>query len=176
MQPLPHLLDVEVGHQAGRSTLGGFFKPKYRDYPRNNVHRSSEREHKETIDSGTSRNFRNLHRNSISLNKGDNSVHRNGSMLTHRQEPSSDSGRLPRTKLLLGERTQADLVPNIGTDWDSIAIETQGSSRQGRIERRDSGGGAHSPRMSHNKYLPKKRRNSRPRSPRLTNQDTAFNG
>ncbi|KAF6020501.1 hypothetical protein EB796_021191 [Bugula neritina] len=139
VQPLPHLLDVEVGHQAGRSTLGGFFKPKYRDYPRNNVHRSSEREHKETIDSGTSRNFRNLHRNSISLNKGDNSVHRDGSMLTHRQEPSSDSGRLPRTKLLLGERTQADLVPNIGTDWDSIAIETQGSSRQGRIERRDSG-------------------------------------
>ncbi|XP_067944014.1 uncharacterized protein [Watersipora subatra] len=153
IQPLPHLLDID-SHQAGRSTLGGFFKPKYRDYPHNNVHRTSERQHKEVIDCGTGRQSgkrgNSLHR------QLPNSIHRDDSLRGYSTAfPTNgrDVGKLPRTRF-----------PN--------ATSPENYSSQSRDV-------DHSVEMSHNRYLPKKRRSShspRRHSPRLSSgQETAFN-
>jgi len=77
LQPIPQLLEVN-DHQQGRSTLSGLFKPKYRDCPRNNVHRNSERGHKEVVDCGTSR-------------------HKLYSYSRESVDSSTDTGRLRRT-------------------------------------------------------------------------------
>lgn len=168
IQPLPQLLDIET-HGPGRSTLGGLFKPKYyRDYPRNNVHRTSERLHKEVIDSGTGRHSKrggNSIPQPLSSRRG-NSLHRDELLhrdsatllpLAGRLDPVNDTGKLPRTQFPNGA---------------SLSSE-QSSFHQLNSHNRD---GSHSPEMSHNRYLPKKRRSSRLHSPRLSRQETAFDG
>ena len=145
IQPLPQLLDVS-DHQQGRSTLGGFFKPKYRDYPRDNVHRSSEKHYKEVIDGGTGRS-----------KTGGHSLHSNA------EPPSSSApyivevndGKLPRTP------------------YPAPAPRQQRQQRRrssSRSSNRDS-----SPEMSHNRYLPKAKRSRSPRLSR-SQIETAFDG
>lgn len=165
LQPLPQLLDID-DHQADiRSTLGGFFKPKYRDFPRNNVHRTSERQHKEVIDCGTNR-----HRGSVHTITGDSNIHRDatGGSINHRHDRDStplggsstsiSGGKLPRTQYPPSHR------------------------QHHRDDHRDDRDGSHSPVISHNKYLPKKRRSSRGYSPTRRSSKhqlestTAFNG
>ena len=174
LQPLPQLLDID-DHQAGsRSTLGGFFKPKFnRDYPRNNVHRTSERHHKEVIDCGTNRQ-----RGSVHTIAGDSNLHRDSNSLLHRLDPGSSSGGRDSSTLGKLPRTQ----------YPASADLAGGSSNHRGHNKHDyrynnSREGSHSPVISHNKYLPKKRRSSRGYSPtRLSRRSsrvedsTAFNG
>lgn len=148
IQPLPQLLDLTDHHQ-GRSTLGGFFKPKYRDYPRDNVHRTSEKEHKQVIDNGTNR-----HRPSINLHRD----------LNLYKTDIGGGGKLPRTQF-----------PILPYDADTTSSRRQQRRRDSSGgSDRDS-----SPEMSHDKYLPRVRKSPRPRSPRLSPRyyaETAFDG
>lgn len=135
-----------------------------RDYPRNNVHRTSERHHKEVCET-------NRHRGSVHTIAGDSNLHRDNNSLIHRLEPAGPSGSSGRDSSTLGKlpRTQYPATTN------------SGSNRHNKHNRDGSREGSHSPIISHNRYLPKKRRSSRGYSPTVSRrnsrvEDTAFDG